>query len=129
MEIVRRGYEAFNRGDLEGMVADFAPNFEYAPTGAIPGFDRDVYRRPEGLMEFVGWMREEFEDPRAEIQELIEAGDQVLVRVTARGRGKQSGVESSWHFWHLWTVQHGKIVHGQGFVSREEALEAAGLRE
>jgi hypothetical protein len=37
--------------------------------------------------------------------------------------------KSSWHLWHLWTVQHGKIVRGQGFVSREEALEAAGLRE
>jgi ketosteroid isomerase-like protein len=25
VEVVRRGYEAFNRGDLDGMVADFAP--------------------------------------------------------------------------------------------------------
>jgi ketosteroid isomerase-like protein len=34
VEIVRRGYEAFSRGDLEGMVADFAPTFEYASMGA-----------------------------------------------------------------------------------------------
>jgi ketosteroid isomerase-like protein len=40
VEVVRRGYDAFNRGDLEGMVADFAPNFEYVPAGAILGFDR-----------------------------------------------------------------------------------------
>jgi ketosteroid isomerase-like protein len=25
VEVVRRGYEAFDRGDLDGMVADFAP--------------------------------------------------------------------------------------------------------
>jgi uncharacterized protein len=129
VEVVRRGYEAFNRGDLQGMVADFAPTFEYVPTGVVPGFDRDVYRGPDGMKEFMGWMRDEFDDPRAEIDELIEAGDQVLVGVIAHGRGKQSGVEGSWHFWHLWTVRDRKLVRGQGFVSREEALKAAGLRE
>ncbi len=36
LEMARRAYEAFNRGDREGMVADFAPNFEYVTTGTIP---------------------------------------------------------------------------------------------
>lgn len=43
VEAARRGYEAFNRADLEGMVADFAPTFEYFTTGAIPGIT-GVYR-------------------------------------------------------------------------------------
>ena len=60
-----------------------------------------------------------------EIGELIEAGDQVLAELTLRGRGKQSGVEASWDVWQLWTVQDGKMVRGEGFTSREEALEAA----
>jgi hypothetical protein len=29
----------------------------------------------------------------------------------------------------LWTVRGGKIVRGQGFPTRDEALEAAGLRK
>ena len=37
VEVVRRAYEALNRGDLDGMVADFAPEFEFVPTGAVPG--------------------------------------------------------------------------------------------
>jgi hypothetical protein len=49
--------------------------------------------------------------------------------VTLRGRGKQSGVEASWDVWHLWTVEDGKLVHGHGFTSKPEALEAAGLSE
>ena len=60
---------------------------------------------------------------------MIEAGDQVLVSATFQGRGKQSGVETAWDVWQLWTVQHGKVVHGQGFMSRAEALEAVGLSE
>ena len=46
VEIVRRGYEAYNRGDLDGMVADHAPTFEYVASRAIPG-SRGLYRGPE----------------------------------------------------------------------------------
>jgi ketosteroid isomerase-like protein len=87
VEIARRGYEAFNKGDPDGMVANFAPNFEYVTTGGIPGVDA-VYRGPEGLTEFVGWMWGEFEEPRIEVHELTEAGNQVLAEVTLRGRGQ-----------------------------------------
>jgi len=128
VEMTRRAYEAFNRGDLESMLADFAPDFEYATTGMIPGAG-GVYRGPEGWRDFTGWLRNEFERPRVEIHDLIEAGDQVLAVVTLRGRGKQSGIEASWDVWHLWTVRKGKFVHGRGFTGGEEALEAAGLRD
>jgi uncharacterized protein len=126
--IARRAYEAFNRGDLQAMVADLAPNFEYATTGAIPGMI-GVYRGVEGILGFLEWMRSEFERPRIEVHELVDAGDQVVAAVMLRGRGKQSGVEVSWDVWHVWTMEHGKVVHGQAFTSRKEALEAAGLSE
>lgn len=71
----------------------------------------------------------EFDDARLEAHEFIEAGDQVLVSLTVRGRGKQSGAEASWDIWLLWTLRGGKVVHGQGFTDRDEALQAAGLRE
>ena len=128
MEIARRAYEAFNRSDPQAMVADLAPNFEYATTGAIPGMT-GVYRGVEGILGFLEWMRSEFERPRIEVRELVDAGDQVVAAVTLRGRGKQSGVEASWDVWHVWAMEHSKVVHGQAFTTREEALEAAGLSE
>jgi ketosteroid isomerase-like protein len=128
VERSRRAYEAFNRGDLEGMVADLAPDFEYVSTGAVPGSDA-VYRGPDEVTDFVGWMRDEFEEPRIEVHELTDAGNRVLAEVTLRGRGKQSGVETSWDVWHVWTTREGKVVRGQAFTSKQEALEAAGLEE
>ena len=71
----------------------------------------------------------EFDDAHIEVHEFVDAGDQVLARETVQGRGKQSGAESSWTLWELWTVRDGKLVHGQGIRSRAEALEAAGLSE
>ncbi len=129
VEVVRLGYEAFNRGDWEGMVADMAPTFEYVPTGALPDV-RTRYHGPEGWTEFVvGWLVDEFDNPSIEIHELIEAGDHVLASVTLRGRGKQSGAEASWKVWHLWTVHDGKITHGKGFATGDEARGAAGIVE
>ena len=128
VEKCRRAYEAFNRGDSGGMVAYLAAEFEFVSTGAVPDA-RGVYRGAEGWIDFLGWLRSEFEEPRVEINELTEAGDQVLVSVTLRGRGKQSGVDTTWDHWHLWTVQDGKVVRGRAFTSKPEALEAAGLRE
>ncbi len=128
IEVIRRGYQAFNRGDLDGLAADIAPTFEYVPTGTIPG-SAGVYRGPEGYKEFLSGFWDQFQDARIEVRELIEAGDQVLASITMHGRGKQSGVEARWDIWQLWTLREGKGVCGQAFTTRDEALEAAGLRE
>jgi ketosteroid isomerase-like protein len=128
VEVVRRGYEAFNRGDLEGMFADAAPEFEYVATDAIPGAG-GLYRGPEDFRKFLDRWWGEFDQPHAEVHELIDAGDRVLASVTFRGHGKQSGVEANWSLWQLWTVRGGRFVRGQGFTSKGEALKAAGVRE
>jgi ketosteroid isomerase-like protein len=75
VELARRAYAAFNRGDSEGMVADIAPDLEYVTTGAIPGVG-GVYPGPEGLRRF-------------------------LAGLTFEGRGKQSGVDTAWDIWHV----------------------------
>jgi ketosteroid isomerase-like protein len=128
VEIVRRSFDAYSRGDLDAMVADFAPDCDYVATGVIAGTG-GVYKGPEGYKRFLDSFNEEFDDPRAEVHQLVEAGDHVLVSATLRGRGKQSGAETSWPVWQVWELRNGKFVHGQGFTDREQALEAAGLEE
>jgi ketosteroid isomerase-like protein len=128
VEIVRAAYEAVNRGDLEGAISNIAPEMEYVASGAVPGA-AGIFLGAEGVRRFIAGLWEEFEDPRADVRELIAADDKVLVSATARGRGKLSGAEARWNTWQLWTLRDGKLVRGQGFTSREEALEAAGLAD
>src|SRR5215207_5486102 len=125
--IARRAYEAFNRGDLQAMVADLAPNFEYATTGAIPGMT-GVYRGAEGILGFLEWMRSEFERPRIEVHELVDAGDQVVAAVTLRGRGTQSGVEASWDVWHAWTMETARSCTGRHLRAGKKPLKPPGCR-
>ncbi|MEK6272361.1 MAG: nuclear transport factor 2 family protein [Actinomycetota bacterium] len=127
VESLRRAIEAYNRDDLDAAVADMHPDCEYVPSGALPGV-RDVVRGPEGYKRTIAWLRDAFDRAHIDV-ELTDAGDQVLARLTARGRGEQSGVETAWEFWQVWTYRDGKAVSGRGFTDRDEALEAAGLRE
>ena len=87
-----------------------------------------VNRGTEGLRRFVQAFWGEFDEPRIEIHELIDAGDQVVASTTLRGHGKQSGAETSWDVSQVWTIRDGKGVWGQGFPTRDDALKAAGLR-
>ena len=125
-EILRRAFDAFNRGDLEEAVSAIAPDAEYVTTGIIPGVG-DAYRGPEGFLRFVRWMQEEFDEPRVEVHELIDAGEYVVAPVTLHGSGKQSGVEASWDLWQVWRLRDGLAVHGQAFTDAEDAFRAAGL--
>ena len=123
VEVARRGHDAFNRGDIEGVLADFAPDFEYVAAGAIPGVG-GVHRGPDGYRRFMEAFWDEFDDACLMAHEFTEAGDQVLVSLTVRGRGKRSGAETTWTFWQLWTLRDGMVVRGQGFTDRDEALKA-----
>ena len=132
VELIRRFTEALDRGDLDGAVASVnpPPEFEFKASTGVPQPDlMGVQRGPEGLRRVVEALWGEFDNPRVELRELIDAGDQLFVAATVRGRGKHSGVETSWDIWGVWTVREGRAVRWQGFTERAPALEAAGLSE
>jgi ketosteroid isomerase-like protein len=71
-----------------------------------------------------------FDDFRAEAVDLIEAGeDKVIVVVRISGRAKLSGVETDLTYAELWKFRDGKVAWGRQYWTRDQALEAAGLRE
>jgi ketosteroid isomerase-like protein len=132
VELLRRTTEAFNRGDVEGALAliDPPPEFELVPSG-VPivgvGDVSGVQRGTEAWRDLGLWA--EFDDPRFEVHEFIDAADRVFAWATLRGRGKQSGVETSWDVWAVWTVRDGRFVRWETFADRDAALDAAGLWE
>ena len=126
VEIVRRGYEHYNRtGEPDYSVLD--PEIVYDVSRRT--FDPRVYHGHEGLREFVALIREQWSTMRLEPQDFVDAGDRVVVSVHLIGVGKESGVETTANAAHVWTFRDGKIVRQTVFQTMDEALEAAGLRE
>ena len=75
----------------------------------------------EGLVETVGGT--------VVIEDLIDAGDRVIVRIRQHYSGEQSGVEGDLEFSQVVTFRKGKVVMTEFFWDHQEALEAAGLSE
>jgi ketosteroid isomerase-like protein len=131
VELVRRIFEAVNRGDFEGALAlaNAPPEFEFVPSGVLIPDLSDVQRGPEGLRRVLEGFFAAFDDIHLEVHELIDAGDRVFGSYTIRGRGTHSGAKTSWDVWNVWIVRDSRVVRWQGFTDRDAALEAAGLRE
>lgn len=123
VEIVHRACAAFNRGDLEGTLADVDPDFEYVTAGTIPDLSGS-YRGIKRFKRFIRGFWEEFDEARLEVHDVTESDDRVLVSLTMSGRGRQSEAETSWDVFQVWTLRSGRAVRAQGFMSRTEAVAA-----
>ena len=129
--LIRRGWAASNRGDLDLSLCGYDPEVEISwPESGGAAFPdlQGTYRGHEGFRRVWAAMHDPWDvDVRPE--EMIDAGDRLLVvaHVTAGGRG--SGVPVSGPLIGLYTVRTGRIVRERYFNDLEEALEAAGLSE
>ena len=127
VESVRRGIDAWNRGDLDEWLAGFAQDGELHTTGRFA--DRGVYRGRAGLERYWAEIREDIEEIDLSISDLRATGDRVLYAVAGRGRGKRSRVPVELSSWFVTTLRDGLAVRVETFVDPKEALEAAGLEE
>ena len=131
METVRRGYELYAAGDLEGVADLFAEEAELADGGGlgVAGTAAGTRYGPEGFLRSTEEALEAFEDYRVEAEEFIDAGEAVVVAVRIFGRGRASGAVMETRLAHVWAFRGGKVVRGDVYRSTSEALEAVGRTE
>jgi hypothetical protein len=120
--------DAFNRRDLAATTERFDPEIEWTPGGPA-AVERSVYR---GLDEVsaalaAGW--ESWELFRLEEREVRDLGNSALWLGRAQLRGGTSQVEVDQEFAVHFLFVEGAVARMHGFLSWQEALEAAGLRE
>jgi ketosteroid isomerase-like protein len=88
-----------------------------------------VFYGREALRHYWEQWNETFDEFRPEPEQLIDAGEQVVAAVHLFGRMKDSEAVVDMRFWMVFTVREGKIARGREYLTREEALEVAGLSE
>ena len=127
VEVLRRSYEAWNRGDRDAAFEFLEPEFELQlPEG---GMNVGSFPGREGATKLFEDYLEVFDSFRMEPEEFFEADDRIVVFVRTPARGKGSGVEVEFRPAHLWTMRAGKAVRLEVFPERQKALEAVGLSD
>jgi ketosteroid isomerase-like protein len=129
VEIVRDAVVAYNRGDLDTLLAYCADDIDYrAVEGALD--DRGPMHGKDAVRAYFQDWLDTFDDLKAEPLELIDAADEQVVTVLRfGGRAKLSGVEADLTFAVVYTLRDGKVARGREYWTKDQALKAAGLRE
>jgi ketosteroid isomerase-like protein len=122
VELVRRFYEAFNRGD-HAWANLMAPDVELIAhevgSGQTVG-SKGVIR---GMEEFTSV----FASYEVSPEEFHDAGDQVVVGLRRRVKSARSPTSIEDSFAQVISVRGGRIVRFESFPRVSEALEAAGI--
>jgi ketosteroid isomerase-like protein len=128
VELLRLAVDAANHRDVATLDAIWSEQAEFHSTFAAS--EGRVFRGRQGTRDYFATLGEVFDDMRVEIEEITEAGeDRLVVMVRVTGRGKGSGVNVEQRNGQVWTFVRGKVARVDSFMSRAEALEAAGLSE
>jgi len=126
VDIIRRGYEEFSATG-EPTEDIMAPEFVWDMSTFRDWPERKTYEGVEGMREFVGDWTAAWEDWRLEVEDLVDAGDEVVAIVRQSGRSKTTGLPVDMRFAQLWTLSDGRQTRMRMYADPEEALRAAGL--
>jgi ketosteroid isomerase-like protein len=130
VEMFRRGADAYNRRNVEALLATVDPEVEWHPLlQVLLGGKATVYRGHEGVRKLLRDFDEAFAELQADLSEVRDLGERVVAIGQLRGRGKESGVETESEIVWLVDFKNGKGIRVREYLDPNEALEAAGLSE
>ena len=126
VELVKEGYRAFERGDLEWVLEHFHP--EILVENRVEAPDSATFHGHSGFLRYLeGWLSA-WEEFRMEPRDFIVEKDQVLVLLRQYARGKGSTVEMVEDVAHLWTVRDEQAVAYRVYTHQADALRAIGVK-
>ena len=132
MEVVRRLFAAFQGVDvgsferrLEAVREIVDPEVEWvaAPHSLLAS---EEYRGYDGVRRFWTQFLSAWDEYSVQVDELIDAGDQVVAVMRLRGRTNELEVDEARSS--VLTFRDGRIARIEPFASKDGALKAAGLR-
>lgn len=126
VEVVRRSFEAFARGDTAAALAAYSEDTVRDDTRFRP--EGKVRRGRDEMVEAVRVWVGTWKDYSITLERVIDAGDRVVVIWEEHGTGKGSGVEVNTRVGALIDVDDGQITRTVIYANPAEALEAAGLQ-
>ena len=128
VEIVRRAWQAFVEGGVEATLDFWTEDAVFEEFPEMP--ESAVYVGREHLSEAVEHFTEMWRDLAFEPVEFIDAGQNLVIVVVAyRGRGVASGAPLDAVATWLYEMRDGRVCRARAFTTKQQALEAAGLRE
>jgi hypothetical protein len=132
--LVRRGFSAMARSDVEVVVLSYEPDAEVWMRSMSGVGMSDCYRGHDGIRTLYADLDEVFREWRWSIRAIADAGDGIAVRADFVGYGRSSGVETTVNDGGtaVKLSDRGRVAWQEWFAEQDgwtKALEVVGLRQ
>jgi ketosteroid isomerase-like protein len=131
VDVVRRAYEAFGRGDIEALLNLLDDNIEWSAPGPADLPTAGRRRGRQQVAEFFKALNENFEFDRFEPTTFIAQGEHVVVLGEETYRIRRTGTAITAQWAHAAVVRHGRIVTFTDYAdvsATVDALRAAAVQ-
>ena len=128
LDVVRRWWAGFNQHGMPSLdLCDEQVEISNPPEFPVRG----TYRGHDGVRQWRTAAFDVIDELEVVTEKLIDVGDGETVVMLLRLRGVAAytriPIDQSWAA--VWTIRNGKLLRAQGYISRREAMRAAGLPE
>jgi ketosteroid isomerase-like protein len=123
---IRAAYDAYTNGDIEGLLAVFAPDLEW--TYLDPSVENPAPQVCRGLEEMRRALhRQVSQGLKAQIEEVHVNGSEVVAVIHIPGVDQYRARNADDRNYDVFTFQDGRIIALRACVDRSEALRIAGI--
>jgi ketosteroid isomerase-like protein len=123
LETVRALYAAYEARDVEGLLASLDDEFEVYQSELLPW--GGTYKGPDGMIEFIKNITSHI-DSIVVVEELVEAGDHVIMVGRSRGTITATGQPYEVRLVDVVRLREGKVLRLDIYLDTPAVLEAMG---
>lgn len=125
VRIVQDAYDAFKRGDVEGLLQMLADDVEWITPGPSDIMPAAGHRRGrQGVADFFSSLSTQEDVELFEPQEFIAQGEKVVAIARYRGRVKTTGRTAEADLIHVFDIKDGKVQRFREFFDTAAVLPA-----
>lgn len=126
--LIRGIYDAFARGDIADVLGRMSPNIVWNEAENFPYADGNPYLGPQAVAAGVfARCGGEWDGFAVAVDEIIDAGDTIVVTGRYKGRYKATGIEQNTQMAHIWRVSGGKAVRFQQHADTLQVARVSGI--
>jgi ketosteroid isomerase-like protein len=124
LDAVRMAYEAINSGDPSPVLEAVDEEMEFHEPASLPY--GGTYRGPDGMGQFFSALADSWDGLHLEIEELLDAGDCVVIRGRLQGRSKSTGSEVDEPYLEVLRFREGRAIAGWIQIDTAKVLQVLG---
>jgi len=123
--LVRRGYELFAKGDIDGMLALHSPDSVWHIPGVAPW--AGTYRGHDAIRSLIATLTAQVELLEFRPEKFLADADKVVVLGKVRGRVRATGRTYDSEFAEVLTIANGKMIAFDEYIDTLAVANALGL--